>query len=65
MSNATIGRDIFREAFHPVATEIREYGNLGAHPDDNQLGKFNSAIFKGNLFRLIIRIPVLTGFFLL
>lgn len=28
---------ILRSAFHAVANEIREYGNLGAHPDDDQL----------------------------
>jgi len=26
-----------RKAFHPLAEEIRQYGNLGAHPDDDQL----------------------------
>jgi hypothetical protein len=29
---------LLRKAFHPVADEIRQYGNLGAHPDDEQLG---------------------------
>ena len=36
-----VGHSILRTAFHPVATEIREYGNLGAHPDDDQLDKAN------------------------
>jgi hypothetical protein len=26
-----------RKPFHEIATEIREYGNFGAHPDDDQL----------------------------
>ena len=26
-----------RKQFHDIATEVREYGNLGAHPDDDQL----------------------------
>jgi hypothetical protein len=29
--------NILRKAFHPLAEEIRQYGNLGAHPDDDQL----------------------------
>ena len=29
--------NILRPAFRPIAEEIREYGNLGAHPDDEQL----------------------------
>jgi len=29
--------NILRRAFHPLAEEIRQYGNLGAHPDDDQL----------------------------
>jgi len=28
---------ILRNSFHSIATEIRQYGNLGAHPDDDQL----------------------------
>jgi len=28
---------ILRKPFQRIATEIREYGNLGAHPDDEQL----------------------------
>lgn len=32
-----MGRGILRKNFHAVATEIRQYGNLGAHPDDEQL----------------------------
>jgi len=32
---------ILRKAFHPLADEIRQYGNLGAHPDDDQLANAN------------------------
>jgi len=32
---------ILRTAFHPLANEIRRYGNLGAHPDDDQLQNAN------------------------
>ena len=32
-----IHENILRKAFHPLAEEIRQYGNLGAHPDDDQL----------------------------
>ncbi|MDP1714430.1 MAG: DUF4145 domain-containing protein [Anaerolineales bacterium] len=32
---------ILRKPFHKVATEIRQYGNLGAHPDDDQLVNVN------------------------
>ncbi|MFA4845742.1 MAG: DUF4145 domain-containing protein [Patescibacteria group bacterium] len=32
-----IKKNILRKSFHPIAQEIREYGNLGAHPDDEQL----------------------------
>ena len=39
--NHAVEHDILRKAFHPVATEIREYGNLGAHPDDDQLENAN------------------------
>jgi hypothetical protein len=35
--NEAVENNILRPPFHPVATEIRKYGNLGAHPDDNQL----------------------------
>lgn len=28
---------MLRAALHDLATEIRRYGNLGAHPDDDQL----------------------------
>ena len=28
---------ILRKALHAIAEEIRQYGNLGAHPDDEQL----------------------------
>jgi hypothetical protein len=34
---AAIKQDVLRKAFHPFAEEIREYGNLSAHPDDDQL----------------------------
>jgi hypothetical protein len=33
--------NILRRAFHPLAEEIRQYGNLGAHPDDDQLQNAN------------------------
>jgi hypothetical protein len=33
--------DILRSPFHAIANEIREYGNLGAHPDDDQLQNAN------------------------
>jgi len=33
--------NILRRAFHPLAEEIRQYGNLGAHPDDDQLASAN------------------------
>lgn len=29
---------VLRRAFHPLAEEIRLYGNLGAHPDDDLAG---------------------------
>ena len=32
---------ILRKPFHKIATEIRQYGNLGAHPDDEQLANVN------------------------
>ncbi len=38
---ATIANNILRKSFHPLAEEIRQYGNLGAHPDDDQLSNAN------------------------
>ena len=35
--NYALENAILRPAFHPLAEEVREYGNLGAHPDDDQL----------------------------
>lgn len=32
---------ILRSSFHPLAEEVRQYGNLGAHPDDNDLAVAN------------------------
>lgn len=32
---------VLRKAFQPLAEEIRQYGNLGAHPDDDQLANAN------------------------
>lgn len=32
-----VDQTILRKAFHAVAEEVRQYGNLGAHPDDDQL----------------------------
>lgn len=32
-----VDENILRQAFHSLAEEIRQYGNLGAHPDDDQL----------------------------
>jgi hypothetical protein len=32
---------ILRKSFHPIADEIRHYGNLSAHPDDDQLQNAN------------------------
>jgi len=37
----SIKNNILRKAFHPLAEEIRQYGNLGAHPDDDQLQNAN------------------------
>jgi uncharacterized protein DUF4145 len=34
---AAMKQDVLRKAFHPFAEEVREYGNLSAHPDDDQL----------------------------
>lgn len=36
-----IENNILRPPFHDIANEIREYGNLGAHPDDEQLENAN------------------------
>jgi hypothetical protein len=33
--------NLLRKAFHPLTEEIRQYGNLGAHPDDDQLQNAN------------------------
>jgi hypothetical protein len=38
-----------RKQFHELANEIREYGNLGAHPDDDQLANAN----KGNASKIL------------
>ena len=35
--NAALSGGVLRKAFHPIAEEIRQYGNLGAHPDDDNL----------------------------
>lgn len=32
-----------RKPFHDIATEIRQYGNIGAHPDDDQLSNIDKA----------------------
>jgi hypothetical protein len=47
---------ILRTPFHKVATEIRQYGNLGAHPDDEQLVEVDESKAKQVLdfARLII-----------
>lgn len=34
-------KGILRKSFHKLADEIREYGNLSAHPDDDQLKNAN------------------------
>jgi len=36
-----IKEGILRKPFHKVATEVRQYGNLGAHPDDEHLVNVN------------------------
>jgi hypothetical protein len=36
-----VSTGILRKAFHALADEIRHYGNLGAHPDDDQLPNAN------------------------
>ena len=35
--DAAVKNGVLRKSFHPLAEEIRHYGNLGAHPDDDQL----------------------------
>ena len=40
--DAAVKTGVLRKAFHPLAEEIRQYGNLGAHPDDDQLTNANS-----------------------
>jgi hypothetical protein len=35
--DAAIDADTIGRRMRPLATEIREYGNLGAHPDDDEL----------------------------
>ncbi|MEQ8427675.1 MAG: DUF4145 domain-containing protein [Gammaproteobacteria bacterium] len=39
--NYAIEQNILRKPFHPIAEEIRHFGNLGAHPDDDQLSNAN------------------------
>jgi len=39
--NYAIAQNILRKPFHAVAEEIRQFGNLGAHPDDDQLANAN------------------------
>ena len=39
--NAALSGGVLRKAFHPIAEEIRQYGNLGAHPDDDNLSAAN------------------------
>lgn len=39
--NAALSGGVLRKAFHPLAEEIRQYGNLGAHPDDDNLTAAN------------------------
>jgi len=36
-----VNKGVLRKAFHQLAEEIRQYGNLGAHPGDDQLGNAN------------------------
>jgi len=36
-----VSTGILRKAFHQLAEEIRQYGNLGAHPDEDQLANAN------------------------
>ena len=51
-----IKSDILRKPMHKIATEIRQYGNLGAHPDDKQLADIDKEKAKQILdfARLII-----------
>ena len=39
--DAAVKGGVMRKAFHPLAEEIRQYGNLGTHPDDDQLVNAN------------------------
>lgn len=39
--DAAIKNGVLRKSFHALAEEIRHYGNLGAHPDDDQLMNAN------------------------
>jgi hypothetical protein len=39
--DAAVKGGVLRKAFHPLAEEIRQYGNLGAHPDEDQLTNAN------------------------
>jgi len=52
-----IEQGVLRKSFHAVATEIREYGNLGAHPDDDQLSNVTKekAQLIFNFARLLIQ----------
>lgn len=52
-----IEKNILRPQFQAIATEIREYGNLGAHPDDEQLENANqeNALQVLNFARLLIQ----------
>jgi len=34
---SAISKGVLRKPLHTLAEEIKEYGNLGAHPDDDQL----------------------------
>jgi len=38
---AAVKDGVLRKSFHPLAEEIRHYGNLGAHPDDDELNNAN------------------------
>ena len=37
-----VSSGILRKPFHSLAEEIRHYGNLGAHPNDDQLANANN-----------------------
>lgn len=39
--STAVANGTLRKAFHELATEIRAYGNLSAHPDDDQLQNAN------------------------